>query len=392
MAAFDFITAPKILFGRGRLGEIGTILRGFGARALVVRGGNHLEQSGALDVLETACAGAGVTCCLFLVQGEPDCQMVEAALARAREERVDVVVGIGGGSAVDAAKAVAGLLGQDGSLMDYLEVVGKGYSLPSAGKPMVAVPTTAGTGTEVTKNAVLGVRDRGVKASLRSEWLIPKVALIDPALTDALPPLVTASTGLDALAQLIEPYVSVRAQPLTDVLALEGIRRVARSLRGAWAEGDRDARDDMAFAALLGGLCLANAGLGAVHGFAAPLGGAYPVPHGVACGVLLPWVWRANVAALRARKPGDEALARYQEVGAALSGGDRTSSGRDLEKGAEWLEAAVLDFALPRLRQYGVAERDVPAVVERAKRASSMKGNPIVLEDDELAECLLRAL
>jgi alcohol dehydrogenase class IV len=296
-----------------------------------------------------------------------------------------VVIAVGGGSVIDAGKAIAAMLTNDGPIREYLEVIGKGRPLVNRPAPFIAIPTTAGTGAEVTRNAVLMAEDERVKVSLRSSLMLPAVALIDPELTYSLPPDVTASTGLDALTQCIEPVVPPNANPLSDAVAREGIQRAARSLRRAFRDGsDTDARRDMAVASLCGGLALANAKLGAVHGFAAPLGGMFPIPHGVACARLLAPVVEVNVRALVARSAQSPAIARYDEV-ARLVTGDHAATADRL---VEWLRDLVGDLEVPRLSAYGVGEDDIGRVVAEARKASSMQGNPIALTDDELGEVL----
>jgi len=389
---FEFYTAAAIVFGRGELARVGELARPLGTRALLVRDGDHLERTGTLPRLAGSLGAAGIAFTEVRVRGEPDVEAVEAAVELARAARPELVIGLGGGSALDTAKAVAGLTPQPGTLLDHLEVVGRGQPLAAAPLPVVAIPTTAGTGAEVTQNAVIAVPERRFKASIRSPRLVPRLALVDPALTDSVPPDVTAATGLDALTQLIEPYVSCRAQPLTDGLALMGIRLVAGALERAFHDGaDTAARDDLALAALLGGICLANAGLGAVHGFAAPLGASFPVPHGVACAALLPYVMRANVAALRAGAGPDHALRRYAEIGALLAG-PRPNATEDVDAGIAWVAALVRALRIPPLGAYGVTPAAVPDLVIAARQASSMRGNPIVLGDDALAAVLVAAL
>lgn len=389
----EFYTAASIVFGRGELDRIGKLARTLGQRALVARGGDHLDAGGATQRLTVAAAAEGLELTWFPVQGEPSLVAVEQALAAARDARCDLVIGLGGGSALDLAKAVAGLVPQPGEPLDYLEVIGRGQPLSAPALPTIAVPTTAGTGSEVTKNAVITAPDRGVKASLRDKSLVPRIALIDPTLTDSLPPSLTASTGLDALTQLIEPYVSCRAQPLTDGLALAGLELAAGALERAVANGaDHEARDRMALAALMSGIALANAGLGAVHGIAAPLGGSFPIPHGVACATLLPHVLRANVAALRARAPDSERLERFAQVAAVFV--ERQSNRAALtDNGIERIAQMVGELGVLRgLAHYGVRPEHVPALVQRAQAASSMKGNPIELTAVELEAILLAAL
>ena len=268
------------------------------------------------------------------------------------------MIGIGGGSALDAAKAIAALLTNAGDLFDYLEVIGRAQPLVHPAAPCIAIPTTAGTGSEVTRNAVLSSPEHRVKVSLRSAYMLPRVALVDPELTYELPPSVTAATGLDALTQLIEPYVSPRANPVTDGMCVEGIRRAARSLRRAVENGrDTSAREDMALASLFGGLALANAGLGAVHGFAGPMGGMFPAPHGAVCAALLPHVMETNLRALRSRAPSSESLSRYSELGPLLTG--RTQATAD--DAVQWIHELVTALHIPRLKSYGITSADIPS-------------------------------
>ena len=369
---FDFATAGRILLGEGTLREVAPAARAMGSRALLVTGRSRRHADALAGELH-----AGI----FAVDGEPTLDVVRQGVAVARKSGCDMVVAIGGGSAIDAGKAIAALLANSGEPLDYLEIVGKGQPLAEPSVPFIAVPTTAGTGSEVTRNAVLASPGDHVKASLRSPWMLPRLAVVDPELTYDLPPEVTASTGLDALTQLIEPYVSIRANAMTDMYCLEGIRRAARSLARAYEDGrDSAARADMSLASLLGGLSLANAGLGAVHGFAAPVGGMFPAPHGAVCAALLPWVMEANIRALRARAPESEPLRRYQAVAAILTGRPDARA----ELGVEWVAELCERLAIAPLSTYGVTEAHFDALVEAARRASSMKGNPIVLETAEL--------
>ncbi len=378
---FDFSSPNRIIFGPGALKEIGPIAHGMGRRALLVQ-----PQVG-LDVAPLAAllAQAGVDITPFLVAGEPTVELVQAAVKTARSAGCDLVIAIGGGSTLDTGKAAGALLTNPGDLLDYLEVVGKNQPLVNPSLPVIAIPTTAGTGAEVTKNAVLGVPEHKFKVSLRGATLLPRLALVDPELTYSLPPAVTASTGLDALTQVIEPYVSRRANPLVDLWCREGIVRAGRSLRQAYAQGsDAAAREDMAFTSLLGGLSLANAGLGAVHGFASPLGGEYSAPHGAICAALLAPAVKMNVRALRARDPQHPALARYAEIARLLTGSP-TAEIADL---VAWLEETVRLLDVPPLSRYGMGRGDTARLVEKAARASSMKANPIELTEGELSEML----
>lgn len=382
---FEFATATRIIFGPGALRDAGTAARGFGRHAFVVTGREPRRAERLLDLL----AAEDVAATTFALAGEPTTEVVIAAAAQARAAKCDLVIGFGGGSPLDAAKAVAALLTNPGGLLDYLEVVGRAQPLARPSAPCMTIPTTAGTGAEVTRNAVLLSPAHQVKVSLRSPHLLPRLALVDPELTHGLPPALTASTGLDALTQLIEPYVSNRANPLTDGLCAEGIRRAAPALRRAFHDGRAAApREDMALASLLGGLALANAGLGAVHGFAAPIGGMFPAPHGAVCAALLPQVMAGNLQAARARLPGGEALRRYAEVARLLTG-EPTATAED---GVRWVRALVAELQIPGLRDYGVTVGHIPLLVERAAQASSMKSNPLLLTAGELTDLLARSL
>jgi alcohol dehydrogenase class IV len=281
------------------------------------------------------------------------------------------------------------MLTNEGDLLDYLEVVGKGRPLRKTAAPCIAVPTTAGTGAEVTFNAVLGVPDQHVKVSIRSPLMVPRWAIVDPTLTYSMPPELTASTGLDALTQLIEAFVSNKANPLTDGVCREGMQRAGQSLRCAFEDGSNaTAREDMSLASLFSGMALANAKLGAVHGFAGPLGGQILAPHGVICGKLLPYVMQANVRALQDRAADSPALARFDDVGRILTG---RSTARASDA-VTWIEELCAALGLPGLRRYGLSEKDFPAVAAKARNASSMKGNPIELNDEELIGILRQAI
>ncbi len=377
---FEFATAARIVFGWGTFQHLPDLARPFGSRALIVTG----REGRRGDALAASLAAAGVRSVPFHVDGEPKVATVESAVRLARAEGCDLVIALGGGGAIDAGKAVAGMATQAGDVLEHLEVVGEGKPLTASPLPFLAVPTTAGTGAEVTRNAVLDVPEKRVKVSLRSPALLAKVAVVDPELTLSMPPRVTAFTGMDALTQLIEPFVGVAANPITDGLCREGIARAARSLRTAFQNGaDRGAREDMATASLLGGLALANAKLGAVHGFAGVLGGAYGHPHGAICARLLPFVMTANIAALEARSADEPALARYRAVARILTGKpDATAM-----DGVQWVARLCDDLKIPPLAlDHSPAALD--AVVAGAKRASSMKGNPVELPDDVLRRIL----
>ena len=382
---FEFATAGRIIFGPGTSEEFGTLLAGYGKRALVVRGSNPARTQPLLARIEAA----EIDCSSFEVGGEPTVEQVEEGVRQARRMESSLVIGIGGGSVIDSAKAIAGLVTNPGAILDYLEVIGKGKQLSVPGLPCVAVPTTSGTGAEVTRNSVLASPQHKVKVSLRSPYLLPDLAIVDPKLTLDLPPSVTASTGLDALTQVVEPYVSIRANPVTDGFCIEGMRRVPRSLQRAFEQGqDLQAREDMALASLFGGLSLANSGLGAVHGFAAPIGGMFHAPHGAVCAALLPRVMEVNLRALRTRLPDGEASRRYDSAAAILTGSERAMAA----DGIHWINELCQTLQIPGLRTYGITASDIPELVEKAAQASSMKANPIVLTRDELTEALQAAL
>jgi alcohol dehydrogenase class IV len=382
---FEFATAGRIIFGPGTFGQTAELARGLGRRAFVVTG----RDPGRAERLLEQLAAANLATACFAMPHEPAIDDLQRGVAEAQAAGCDLVIGFGGGSVIDAAKAIAGLLTNRGDLLDYLEVIGRGRPLTRPAAPCIAIPTTAGTGAEVTRNAVLLSPAHRVKVSLRSPLLLPRVALVDPELTHGLPPALTAATGLDALTQLIEPYVSCRANPLTDALCVDGLRRCARSLRTAWADGaNATAREDLALASLFGGLALANAGLGAVHGFAAPIGGSFTAPHGAVCAALLPHAVAMNIRALRQRTPAHPTLHRFDEVARLLTGKPHATA----SDGVRWLEELVTELQIPRLSAYRITANDVPALVRAAGAASSMKANPLSLTAEELTEILRAAL
>jgi alcohol dehydrogenase class IV len=383
--SFEFATAGRIVAGPGRAQELPGVLAGLGSRVLVITGADPARHRGLL-------AGLGPTAAVFPVAVEPTVELARAAVAVARAQGADVIAGIGGGSVIDAAKAVAMLVANGGDPLDYLEVVGSGRAITQPAVPCVAVPTTAGTGAEVTANAVLAVPSHRVKASLRSPLMIPSVALVDPLLTVSCPPSVTAASGLDALTQCLEPFVSVRATPLTDGLAREGLRRAGTGLRAAYADGtDLDARADMALCSLLGGIALANAKLGAVHGLAGVIGGAADVPHGMACAALLAPVIEANVRALRLESAEPHATAvldRYTEAARLLTGHPAAS----VEDALTWIRETLTLLHVPGLAAFGLEPRQADDMAAKALTSSSMKGNPVPLSHADLKAILLQAL
>ena len=382
---FEFATAGRIVFGCRSSHQLPDLAQSLGGSALLVLG-----RSGRLGEQLTAQLDArGVRGTVFHAGEEPTIRLVSEATELARGQGCDLVIAIGGGSVIDTGKAVAALLANPGDLMDYLEVVGAGKPLSRPGVPCIAVPTTAGTGAEVTRNSVLGVPEQRVKVSLRSPYLLPRVALIDPELTLSLPPEVTAYGGLDALTQLIEPLVCNAANPLTDGLCREGLKRAARSLRVAFHDGaNLAAREDMCVAALFSGMALANARLGAVHGFAGVLGGTTGHAHGAICARLLPFVMEANIRALEGKGRHDGPCERYDEIARILTG-DPAARAVD---GVEWVRAVCEELKIPPLGHAGLTRKDLDPIIPAARRASSMKGNPVELPDRVLLEILERAI
>jgi alcohol dehydrogenase class IV len=385
---FEFCTTPRIIFGKGEFANLPALALEYGARCFIVTGRSAAQAAGgAVERLSDALQERSAVCEVFERVGEPTVTMVDQAMARAREFQPAVVIGMGGGSAIDLGKAVSGLLTNGGGALDYLEGVGAGRKIDQPTLPFIAVPTTAGAGAEATKNAVISAADGSFKKSMRSPLLLPNVAVVDPELTVSCPPALTAACGFDALAQLIEAFTSNQAQPITDSLAVAGIERASRSLYAAWRNGaDLRAREDLSLAALFSGIALANAGLGAVHGLAAPLGVRCGIPHGAACAILLPAVIEANVHALMRRDPDNLALEKYAELAMILS---RTSD--EPSKLVQRLRMMQQTMKMPRLGDYGVTEDDIAPLVA-ASGGSSMKFNPVKLYDEELARILTSAL
>lgn len=377
---FGFATATRILFGAGTVRQLGGIAASIGKCILVVY---NLPEARTAPVFNDLTA-RGLRVVPFAINGEPTVTIVAEGVKLADHNGCDLVVGFGGGSAIDGAKAVAALTTNPGDIYNYLEVIGKGLPITNQPIPIIAIPTTAGTGAEVTRNAVIGVPEYQMKVSLRSPLLLPKLAIIDPDLTVGLPPNITASTGLDALTQLIEAYVSIKANPLTDTICRGGIERVAHSLRKAYEVDDPCAREEMSLASLFGGLALANSGLGTVHGFASVLGGMYPAPHGAICSQLLPSVMEANLRALQARMPESQALRRYRDVAQIVT----STSDAGAVDGIAWVRMLCNQLHVSPLSVYGITSWDFPQIIEKTAQASSTKANPIQLTPDELREVL----
>jgi alcohol dehydrogenase class IV len=385
---FEFFGVGRILFGRGQYDRVAEIAATLGRAALVVYNGDERGKGGLLDGFERLLHAQGLSTVFVRQRGEPTVENVDRALSMALGSECDIVIALGGGSAIDTAKAVAGLVTNAGTAIDYMEVVGKGQKITRPALPWIAIPTTAGTGAEATRNAVIGLPEKKFKASIRSELLLPRVAVIDPEVQLDVPPAVTAASGMDALCQLIESYTSSNANPVTDALALQGVSLASKSLRRAFTDGhDLEAREHMALAALLSGVTLTSAGLGAVHGFAAPLGANFPVPHGVVCAALLPHVIKAN-----SESRDERTLARYATIGRAMAGDDKLSSDAAIQHVIEETASLARELRIPRLLTFGVTPERIPEMVALARKASSMRYNLVALSDETLGIILAHAI
>ena len=381
---FEFATASKIVFGAGSVKNIGDLAEIYGKKVFIVTGKN---TDRAIPVINPLKAG-GFQYSVFNIPEEPTTDLIEQGSKLAKQFQTDLVIAIGGGSPVDAGKAIAALVTNRENLFEYLEVIGNAKPLTENPVPFIAVPTTAGTGAEVTKNSVIKCPKNNVKVSLRSPKMIADIALIDPELTYDLPPEITASTGLDALTQLIESYVSNKSNPMTDSLCIEGLKRAACSLEKVYLNGnDKPAREDMCIASLFSGLALANSKLGAVHGIAGPLGGMLPINHGIICARLLPFVMDTNVRALENRDPGSPFLDKYKNIAKILTANPQSQ----ISDGIEWINKLCDLLKVTPLSRLGLDNTVYSELIEKAKRASSMKGNPIELTDDELLAIISKA-
>jgi len=382
---FEFMTANRIIFESGGIAQIGIIAKEFGKKVFLCSGMPVEETNRMVAYLDEE----GLTAVVLTVQGEPTVEGLKEGLELARNETCDMVIGFGGGSAMDSAKVLAAMLRNPGEIIEYLEVIGAGRKLSVPSAPCIAIPTTSGTGAEVTKNAVICSTENKVKVSLRSPSMLPEIVLIDPELTKSVPPDITASTGLDALTQVLEPFVSKFANPITDAFCREGLARGARSLKRAFDDGtDMSAREDMAMTSLFGGLALANAKLGVVHGFAGVIGGMVNIPHGVVCAALLPYAIKMNVKALTGREPHSVALERFHEVAQILTGKNNSQA----IDGVLWIHELCKYLNVPTLSSFGLTVSEFPMIIEKSVASSSMKGNPIELTYWELEEILVKAL
>ncbi|CAI8951531.1 iron-containing alcohol dehydrogenase [Methylocaldum szegediense] len=394
--AFSISRLPRILFGSGQLAELPKLARSYGEKALLVTGVRSFRASPRWTRLTASLAELGMSFEHMTVSDEPTPQLVDGAVAAFRGQHIDLVVAIGGGSVLDAAKAIAGLLPHGNSVMDHLEGVGRNIPYTGPATPFIAVPTTAGTGSEATKNAVLSVRgEQGFKKSFRHECLVPEYAIVDPDLLATCPPDLIAADGMDAFTQLLESYVSARANPMTDALAKSGMEAFRDGFFAALQGGDneeaRAGRSAIAYASLMSGITLAQAGLGSVHGLAAPLGAFYPIPHGLACGTLLAEATAVNVHALQERAPEHPALKKYAGVAELLTGHSFKTQMEACNALVAHLHNWTERLALKRLGHFGVEPAHVPKIVANA-RGTSMQTNPVTLTDGEIGEILLNRI
>ncbi len=391
--SFNLARLPRVVFGAGRISCVFDLVCGFGSRVLVVTGGKSFLSGQHWAVLANQFPAHGVIYHLAQISGEPTPAFVDATVSAYAHSSIDCVLGIGGGSALDAAKAIAGLLKTGNSVMDHLEGVGPELAYRGPATPFIAVPTTAGTGSEATKNAVLSIHGAdGFKKSFRDEQLVAEYAVIDPDLLASCPPEMIAANGMDAFTQLLESYVSSKSNPLTDALAISGIEQVRNSLLPLYEDRGNagEHRAAMAYAALLSGITLAQVGLGSVHGLASPLGAFFPIPHGVVCGTLVAQATRTNIEAMQARDQQNPALGKYAQIGRMLARQNLDDSEARIAL-IETLEDWTRRLQLPRLSDYQVTLADVPRVVAHS-RGSSMKTNPIELTDGEIAEVVVTRL
>ncbi|NOT12290.1 MAG: iron-containing alcohol dehydrogenase [Methylococcaceae bacterium] len=395
LTQFSISRLPRISFGNGRISDVPALASTYGRTALLITGKQSFCATPRWPAFIQLLEAKGISWLHFTVSGEPSPTLVDEAVSRFRGEAIDVVIAIGGGSVLDAAKAIAGLLPHGNSVMDHLEGVGKNIAYHGPSTPFIAVPTTAGTGSEATKNSVLSVQGRdGFKKSFRDECLIPEYAVIDPELLATCPRELVAADGMDAFTQLLESYVSIKANPFIDALAWSGMSAVKDGLFAAWEGNEPSAshgRGAMAYAALLSGITLAQVGLGSVHGLASPLGAYFPIPHGVVCGTLVATATKVNIKAMQEREQHNPALVKYAQVGRLLTGQTEVDDIRAhallIALLADWSER----LQLPRLHSYGISTEDFPLIVANS-RGSSMQTNPIVLTDAEINDILVQRL
>ena len=374
---FEFVSSDRIIFGNGCIVKVKEAAQDFGRKALLVCGSGSVPLDNLVNILKEG----EITFEIFRVENEPDISGIDAGISKAKSTGCTFVIGYGGGSVMDSAKAISAMMTNPGVLMDYFEVIGGGRKIVNSTAPMIAIPTTAGTGTEVTRNAVIASSEHNVKVSMRSPLMVPRVAIVDPELTITMPPSVTASTGMDALTQVIEGFVSNKANPMTDALAKEGIIRGSRALLRAYQNGrDLQARYDMSLTSLFGGLVLGNSGLGAVHGFAGPIGGMFHAPHGVICASLLPSVMKYNALEISNRAGMEAIQKKFNEIGQWVTGKPDAS----VEDGIAWIEDLAKKLEIPGLREIGIKKSNFASIIEKASVASSMQKNPVKLDTETL--------
>jgi alcohol dehydrogenase len=392
--AFSLARLPRIVFGHGARTQLPGLIFPYGKRVLLVTGARHFQFSPHWEEIKTGFKAAGIAWEMLSVDGEPSPSLVDEAVHSYHDSGFDSVVGLGGGSALDAAKAIAGLLRPGNSVMDHLEGVGPELPYQGPATPFIAVPTTAGTGSEATKNAVLSVHGpEGFKKSFRDEKLVAEIALVDPDLLATCPPHIIAANGMDAFTQLLESYVSSKANRFTDALAWSGMKAARNALLEWYKNGPeaKDAQAGMAYAALMSGITLAQVGLGSVHGLASPLGAFFPIPHGVVCGTLVAEATAMNIHALQARGESRETLLKYAQAGRMLAHDVRLSDEEALKRLVDILYDWTEQMQLPRLSALGVSPSDIPKIVSNS-RGSSMKTNPVLLNDGEIAEILAKRI
>ncbi len=381
---FQFATSTQIIFENGSFKKVPWLIKNLGSKVLLVSGKNQklaIQLSGWLKELE-------LTFEIFSIESEPTTLDIVNGTALAKKTGCNVIVGVGGGSVIDSAKAIAALATNTGELTDYLEVIGKGHKLEKSPLPCIAIPTTAGTGAEVTKNAVIKSVEHDVKVSLRSDLMFPTIAVIDPELTLTMPPEITASTGVDALTHLLETYVSFQSNPFIDMICREGMKRITNFLERAFINGnDLEARENMAMASMLGGMALANVKLGAVHGFAGPLGGMFPIPHGAVCACLLPAVMEINIAVISEKKLENQLL-KFNEVARILTQNNSATA----DDGVIWIQEMVKKLKIPSLSDFKITPDSFSELINKAQNSSSMKGNPVNLGSKQLFEILNKSL
>ena len=378
---FSFATASQIVFGNHSSEKIPGLISGMGKKIVVVTGKNRERAKQVLAKISKQSQAE-----FFEIVGEPSTLQIEEGVKFAREKQCELVIGLGGGSVIDSAKAIAALVPNKGELVEYLEVIGLGKPLLLPPLPCIAIPTTAGTGAEVTKNSVIKSIEKKVKVSLRSELMYPDFAVVDPVLSYSMPPELTASSGVDALTHLLEIFVSNQANPFIDILCREGLTRISQSLIRAFNNGnDEHAREDMAFASMLGGMALANVKLGAVHGFAGPMGGMFEIPHGTVCACLMPAVLEINN---RAMKEHNLNRSKLDELAKILTGNQQATS----DDGVIWINTLIEQLKIPSLKFFGIQPASFPELIQKAKNSSSMKGNPVELNDKQLCWILENSL